>query len=75
MVCRIVERGKASGRADDNEETALRRVRIFHEQSEAPTRFLMSKGIAHIEVDATLPLESNLQRLLDIPLLRPRGQR
>lgn len=65
MVRRIVERGKVSGRADDNEATARKRVAIFKEQSEAPTQFLISKGIPVTRIDTTRPVEENLRILLN----------
>lgn len=34
MVQRLLERGKTSGRADDNEETIKKRVETFHKESE-----------------------------------------
>ena len=63
-------RGKSSGRADDNAETAWERVKIFHEQSEAPMQFLQEQECDMIHVDATLPLEDNVQKLLDLPIFR-----
>lgn len=64
MVRRIVERGKKSGRADDNEETARQRVKIFKQQSEAPTKFLLEKGVPLLRIDATRPIEENMEILL-----------
>lgn len=39
---RIVERGKTSGRADDNEESVKERIKTFHDQSEPVIEYYRS---------------------------------
>jgi len=65
MVRRIVERGKLSGRSDDNQETARKRIQVFKEQSIEPTQYLISKGVPLIRVDATKLVEDNVKSLLN----------
>ena len=40
LIARIVERGKSSGRNDDNEEVARHRQDIYRQQTPAPDRLL-----------------------------------
>ena len=44
MVKRLVERGKTSGRADDNEETIRKRLVTFREMSEPVAKFYEAQG-------------------------------
>jgi UMP-CMP kinase len=71
MVRRIVERGKSSGRADDNADTARRRVQVFRDQSEAPFAYLTGLGFPVISVDSTRPVPDNVDMLMSLPMFRP----
>jgi adenylate kinase family enzyme len=44
---RLMERGKTSGRADDNEETIVKRFRTFVEQSKPVVEEFKAKGKCH----------------------------
>ena len=44
MTKRLMERGKTSGREDDNEETIKNRIKIFHETTEPVIEYYKSKG-------------------------------
>jgi len=72
MVHRIVERGKKSGRLDDNYEAGWDRVRLFHEKNDLQLEFLREKGVKIYTIDTTQEVETNVQELLELPLLRPR---
>jgi len=71
MVRRIVERGRTSGRSDDNEITALNRIAVFHSQSREPVDYLVQQGVPRFVIDATQPIEDNLQKLLKLPIFTP----
>ena len=68
---RIVERGRTSGRSDDNELTALNRISVFREQSEEPVRYLRDRGVKTYTIDATRPIEENLAELCKLPIFTP----
>lgn len=46
-IARLVERGKTSGRADDNEETIRARFDVFHQESQPVIDALASSGRVH----------------------------
>jgi len=71
MVHRIIERGKLLGRLDDTEKAAFERIRVFHQKNELQLEFLKQKGINIFTIDTSQDIESNMQELLDLPLLRP----
>ncbi len=50
LVKRIVLRGQISGRADDNEETARKRIEVFRRQTEPLKAFYEQQGKYH-EID------------------------
>jgi UMP-CMP kinase len=70
MIRRIVERGRSSGRIDDNLETAARRVAVFREQSEAAVSYLCNLGFPVLHVDTTRPVEENVELLMHNPLFK-----
>ena len=73
MIRRIVNRGKGSGRVDDNEETAKKRIEIFKSQSLESVRFLREKaGIPVISIDATKPISENVDFLKSLPIFQER---
>ena len=53
MVERIVNRGKTSGRLDDNIETAKKRIAIFHKETKPTLECLESSGIPIHVLDGT----------------------
>jgi len=55
MVARILERAKTSGRADDNEESAKKRLNTFHEQSQPVLSYYKDIGIVR-SLDGTYSL-------------------
>jgi adenylate kinase family enzyme len=70
MLQRILDRGKTSGRADDNYETAQKRISTFHEQSAGPMEVFKEKGCPIVSLDATKPVEHNVNRLLELPMFK-----
>ena len=70
MVDRIVKRGETSGRADDTAETAWARIKTFREQSAAPLKFFHAKGTPFIKIDATRPLDVNVDYIMEQPLFK-----
>jgi len=71
MVRRIIERGKLLGRLDDTEKAAWERIRVYHQTNELQLEFLKEKGINIYTIDTSQDIESNIEQLLDLPLLRP----
>jgi adenylate kinase len=53
MVDRILKRGQESGRSDDTEDVARRRIRTFHDQGEPTLDCLAEFGIPVFKVDGT----------------------
>ena len=45
MIERILKRGQDSGRADDNLETAMKRLETFHTQGKATLDYLYDSGV------------------------------
>jgi len=68
MISRIVERGKKSGRIDDNEETAHKRIATFEAQSKEPLNYFKSIDSPIVHIDTTLPIDFNLQKLLGLEI-------
>ena len=67
LVRRLVERGRRSGRADDNEQTIRNRLRVFDENTRPLLDFYRDRGIL-VEVDGTGAVEAvtgRIRRALD----------
>ncbi|KAF7489046.1 Adenylate kinase isoenzyme 1 [Sarcoptes scabiei] len=45
MIERLINRGKFSGRVDDNEETIKKRLKVFHENSDPILKYLKEKVV------------------------------
>jgi len=73
MVSRIVERGKKSGRLDDNTETAWKRISTFKQQSHLPIAYFESLGTEVHRIDTTKPIEENVKHLLSLKPFCPRN--
>ena len=56
MKARLLARGASSGRSDDNEETIVKRIQTFHEQSEAAIDFYSRLGKLK-RINSELPKE------------------
>jgi adenylate kinase len=48
LVNRILYRGRASGRADDNEATARKRIQIYHEKTQILEDYYRNQGKLHL---------------------------
>jgi adenylate kinase len=64
-VRRLLERGKVSGRSDDNETVIRNRLREYNEKTVPVLRFYQDKGVHH-EIDAIAPIEEVNRRIVGI---------
>jgi adenylate kinase len=62
LVRRLVERGQAEGRLDDNEDTIRHRLQVYKDSTEPLLDFYRSRGIL-VEVDGTGPPEEVTDRI------------
>ncbi len=65
LVNRLLERGKTSGRSDDNEETIKYRLQQYHTKTEPVKEYYQNQG-KYYEVDGVGSIEEVNQRLLDV---------
>ena len=65
MIERIVNRGKSSGRADDNLETAAKRIDTFHQLTKPTLDCLRESGIAVHTLDGTGTPDDVWKQLLE----------
>lgn len=63
LIKRILERGKVSGRADDNEEAARERLRVYHRETE-PVRLFYSKQGKYVPVDGEGSIDEITERIV-----------
>ncbi len=68
LVRRLLERGRRSGRSDDNEDTVRNRLKIFGESTRPLLEFYRERGIL-LEVDGTGEVQEVTGRILSA--LRP----
>lgn len=64
-IKRLVERGKTSGRSDDNETVIRNRLREYKEKTLPVLEFYKEKGVRH-DVDATQSIEEVNRKILEI---------
>lgn len=64
LISRILERGKVSGRADDNEESARERLKVYHSETE-PVRNYYAKQGKYVEIDGEGTIEEITQRIIE----------
>jgi adenylate kinase len=62
LVRRLIERGKHSGRSDDNEETIRKRLAVFRKETEPLLDFYRGRDIL-IEVDGMGPVDEVTDRI------------
>lgn len=62
LVRRLLERGAATGRMDDNADTIRRRLRVYDEETEPLLDFYRERGIL-VEVDGTGAVEDVTNRI------------
>jgi adenylate kinase len=62
LVRRLLERGRRSGRSDDNEETIRNRLRVYDETTRPLLDFYRQRGIL-AEVDGTGPVDEVTDRI------------
>lgn len=64
---RLIERGKTSGRADDNEESIVKRLKVFNDQTKPVIDFYGGLGKLQ-KINANRPVEEitkDVQQYLD----------
>lgn len=64
LVRRILERGRAAGRTDDNEETVRTRLAVYDEKTVPLLDFYAERGIL-VVVDGTGPVDEVFARICD----------
>ena len=62
LVERLIERGKISGRADDNEETIQSRLKIYHSQTAPLANYYKEKG-KHSAIKGTGTIEETYSHI------------
>ncbi|MBK7173566.1 MAG: adenylate kinase [Bacteroidales bacterium] len=67
-VSRLMNRGKTSGRSDDNEEVIRNRLREYNEKTLPVLQFYRDRGI-YFEVDGTLSIEKVHEKIKSIVAL------
>lgn len=64
LVKRLIERGKSSGRADDNEETIKSRLKVYHTQTAPLAEHYQKKG-KHVAIKGTGTVEDIFHRITE----------
>jgi adenylate kinase len=62
LVRRLLDRGRQTGRSDDNEETIRNRLRVYDENTRPLLNFYRDRGIL-VEVDGTGPVDAVTARI------------
>jgi adenylate kinase len=67
LMQRLIKRGEESGRADDNEETIKKRLKIYHSQTQPLIEWYKKEGLHHhVNGHGTLEeIFSNIKRVID----------
>lgn len=65
LLQRLVNRGKTSGRSDDNPETIRKRLAVYHHQTEAVSGYYRDLGL-YYPVDGTGAIQEIFERIADI---------
>jgi adenylate kinase len=62
LLKRLIERGKISGRTDDNEETIKARLNVYHSQTEPLARYYKNRH-KHVAVKGSGSIEAIFERI------------
>ena len=65
LVKRILHRGQLSGRADDNEETAWKRIKVYHEKTQILEDYYQKQGKLHV-IRGNFEIEKTWERMKTI---------
>ncbi len=67
LMQRLIKRGEESGRADDNEETIKKRLKIYHSQTQPLIEWYKKEGLHHhVNGHGTLEeIFGNIKRVID----------
>ena len=64
LVSRMINRGKLTGRADDNEETIKKRLKVYHEQT-SPLKDHYKKQNKYVAIDGNRHIEHIFDNIVD----------
>lgn len=64
LISRILERGKVSGRADDNEESARERLKVYHNETEPVRNYFAQQG-KFVEINGEGTIEEITRRIIE----------
>jgi len=62
LIARLIERGKVSGRSDDNAETIQSRLQVYHTQTAPLAKYYLEKG-KHIAINGIGAIEEIFERI------------
>ena len=65
LMARLINRGKVSGRSDDNEETITKRLDVYHNQTAPLIDWYANEGIHH-HVEGLGTVDEIFARVCDI---------
>lgn len=63
LIHRLIERGKISGRSDDNLETIKSRLEVYHTQTAPLAEFYKKEG-SHVTIDGMGTIEEIFERIM-----------
>ncbi|CAM9812654.1 unnamed protein product [Chrysoparadoxa australica] len=70
MARRIVTRGLVSGREDDNEETARRRIKVYRAATAGPLEFFKQVGVPGYQLNALEAPDANARYIMSLPMFK-----
>jgi adenylate kinase len=65
LVQRILRRGLISNRADDNEETALKRIEVYHDKTQILEDFYLEQGKLHV-IRGNFPIDATWEKVKSV---------
>jgi adenylate kinase len=65
LMARLINRGKESGRSDDNEETIKKRLNVYHTQTSPLIDWYAKEGIHH-HVEGLGTVEEIFSRIAEV---------
>jgi adenylate kinase len=69
LITRLLERGKVSGRADDNLETIQKRLSVYHAQTEDVAKYYLRNG-NYFAVNGNMSIEEVFMQIEQIIQLK-----
>ena len=65
LIKRLLERGRASGRSDDNEETIKSRLKVYHNQTAPLAKYYKEKGL-HVAIKGIGTIEDIYNQISEV---------